>query len=116
MTSRAGFHHSEVMLLALVRGRGGEERVGKQSGWQQVWARCGGWRRKQLGPAGGETSTWIPSIMLCDLSQVLAHSGSLWAAWVFGAVPETRSYWSLHVQGKNLGAVLVIPGDMAVCG
>lgn len=58
----------------------------------------------------------MPSIMLCDPSQVLAHSGSLWVAWVFGAVPETRSRWSLLVQGKNLGALLVIPGDMAVCG
>lgn len=27
--------------------------------------------------------------------QVLAHSGSLWAAWVLGAVPETYSHWSL---------------------
>jgi hypothetical protein len=35
VTSGAGFHHSETMFLASVRAkRGGEERVGKQSGWQ----------------------------------------------------------------------------------
>ena len=78
--------------------------MGKQSGWQQVWARCRGWRRKQLGPAGGETPTWGPSIVLCELRP---HPCPFWVS--LGSIgPGYHSQgpcppWSVLAKGKRLG-------------
>lgn len=83
VTSGAGFHHSEIMLLALVRAR----EVGRR-GWE---IRVGGSRFGQGAGAGGDSS-WDQQGVRFQLGchpsccvtsgQVLAHSGSLWTAWV----------------------------------
>lgn len=103
VTLGAGFPHSEIMLLALTRAR--EE---GRRGWE---SRVGGSRFGQGAGAGGESS-WDQQGMRfqlgCHLSccvtsgQVLAHSGSLWAARVLGVVPKAGSHWSLLAEGKSL--------------
>lgn len=96
------------MLLALVRGREVERR-----GWEN---RVGG-SRFGPGAKAGEQSSWDQKGVrlqcgCCVTSgRVLAHSGSPWAAWALGAVPESCSHWSLFVEGKDLGALLAIPLD-----
>lgn len=83
----------------------------------------GGSRFGQNAEAGGESSWGQKRVRLqlgchpscCVTSgQVLAHSGSLWAAWVLGAVPESCSLWSPLVEGKNLGVLPVIPVDVRI--
>lgn len=104
MTSGAEFHHSEIMLLALVRGR----EVGRR-GWE---SRAGG-SRFGRGAGAEEESSWnqqgvrfqlglYPSCCVTS-GQILAHAGSLWAGWVLGAVPKACPNWSLLVDVRTLG-------------
>lgn len=113
VTSAARFHHSEIMLLALVRGR----EVGRR-GWE---SRAGGSRFGRGAGAEGESSWHQQGVRrqlglhpsCCVTSgQILAHSGSLWAAWVLGAVPKACPRWNLPMEVRSLGSA----GHSCACG
>ena len=104
VTLGAGFHHSEIMLLALARAK--EEGRG---GWE---SRVGGSRFGQGAGAGGESSWDQRGVRLplgchpscCVTSgHILAHSGSLWAVQVLCTIPKAPGPWSLLAKGKRLG-------------
>lgn len=50
--------------------------MGKQSGWQQVWARCRGCRRKQLEQQGVRLQLGLYPPCCVTSGQILAHAGS----------------------------------------
>lgn len=62
-----------------------------------------GLEEKAAGTSGGETPTWVPSIMLCDLRP---HPCPFWVS--LGStgpeyLPKAPAPWSLLAKGKRLG-------------